>query len=141
MSMGRQWTMWTDPKLILLDFFGTLVEYSASRTEQGYPRSYAMLREFGIEDASYEGFLAQWVHTSEEFDRRSEVDDREHSMMDVVTEFLHALLGRDLDANRVAAFTELYVAEWNNARVQVFGSSLPTPTHRATWGHVKSVYR
>jgi putative hydrolase of the HAD superfamily len=106
-------SMWTDPKLILLDFFGTLVEYSASRTEQGYPRSYAMLREFGDEDVSYERFLAQWVVTSEGFDRRSDVDDREHSMTDIVTEFLHALLGRDLDANRVAAFTELYVAEWN----------------------------
>ena len=44
---------------LLFDFFGTLVDYSASWTEQGYPRSHALVRSRGS-DIQYERFLAEW---------------------------------------------------------------------------------
>jgi putative hydrolase of the HAD superfamily len=94
---------------ILFDFFGTLVDYSASRTEQGYPRSHAWLVERGA-TLAYEDFLAEWVRVSEEHDRRSESDDREYSMMDVGRAFLRRVLPTTSD---VAAFVDEYIREWN----------------------------
>ncbi len=49
---------------VLFDFFGTLVHYSASRTEQGYHRTLAVLHETGV-DLSYQGFLDTWSRASE----------------------------------------------------------------------------
>jgi hypothetical protein len=43
---------------ILFDFFGTLVSYSPSRVDQGYPRCHAFLREHGSA-LSYDDFLAR----------------------------------------------------------------------------------
>ena len=45
---------------ILFDFFGTLVEYSPSRVEQGYHATHALLLNEGI-DISYAAFLKTWV--------------------------------------------------------------------------------
>ena len=51
-------------KGILFDFFGTLVEYSASRVEQGYYATHKLLRTNGI-DISYTAFLDSWVAAAE----------------------------------------------------------------------------
>jgi len=43
---------------VLFDFFGTLVEYSPSRTDQGYDRSFSLLRDAGLRlgyEADYRG--------------------------------------------------------------------------------------
>lgn len=67
---------------ILLDFFGTLVGYSASRSEQGYPRTDALLRAGGW-TGTYEGRLAQWEATFAEFDAHSRCELSEFSMTEV----------------------------------------------------------
>ena len=100
------------PSHILFDFFGTLVEYSASRTEQGYLRSHALLQGWGAE-LGYHDFLATWTRTCAEFDRLSDEDDREYSMVDVGTAFLTAVLDRRPTSDEVGAFVAEYVAEWN----------------------------
>jgi putative hydrolase of the HAD superfamily len=97
---------------ILFDFFGTLVDYSASRTDQGYPRSHALLRRFGAR-LTYAEFLAAWSRISAEFDRRSDQDDHEFSMTEVGIEFLAGALGRRATGAEVEAFVEAYVSEWS----------------------------
>jgi putative hydrolase of the HAD superfamily len=97
---------------ILFDFFGTLVEYSASRTEQGYARSHEVLRRLGA-DLSYPDFLTAWSRTSAEFDRFSDHDDHEFSMTDVGTAFLSSALGRPPTSAEVDAFVAEYISEWN----------------------------
>jgi putative hydrolase of the HAD superfamily len=56
---------------ILFDFFGTLVRYSPSRTEQGYPRSFALVTGAGAR-FDYAAFLGLWSEVSAEFDRGAE---------------------------------------------------------------------
>ncbi|MDO3700435.1 HAD family hydrolase [Micromonospora sp. C28SCA-DRY-2] len=97
---------------LLLDFFGTLVDYSPSRTEQGYPRSHALLTGWGAQ-VDYVEFLAAWSAVSAEFDRRSEVDDREFSMTELGTEFLRRVLGAEPDPAGVETFVATYLSEWN----------------------------
>ena len=55
---------------ILFDFFGTLVEYSPSRVEQGYHATHELLLKEGV-DISYAAFLENWVVVSEALDRWS----------------------------------------------------------------------
>lgn len=97
---------------ILFDFFGTLVDYSASRTEQGYARTHALVRQLGG-DLTYPEFLSAWTITSEEFDLLSDADDHEFSMADVGTAFLATVLGRRPSPAEVAAVVDAYVNEWN----------------------------
>jgi putative hydrolase of the HAD superfamily len=78
---------------VLIDFFGTLVEYSPSRTEQGYTASHALVRSMGV-DLGYERFLTEWAAESARFDRRSAADDSEFSMAEVATAFLSSRRGQ-----------------------------------------------
>ncbi|MGI5151209.1 HAD family hydrolase [Plantactinospora sp. CA-294935] len=97
---------------ILFDFFGTLVDYSASRTEQGYPGSHALLRHLGA-DLGYPEFLTAWSGACAGFDRRSDEDESEFSMTEVGTAFLTDLLDRPPAPDDVDAFVREYVREWN----------------------------
>jgi len=56
---------------VLFDFFGTLVEYSASRTQQGYEQSHLLLSRAGS-DLNYEGFLTRWSAHCDEFERKAQ---------------------------------------------------------------------
>ncbi|TMR90198.1 HAD family hydrolase [Nonomuraea basaltis] len=98
---------------ILFDFFGTLVEYSPSRTEQGYASSHALLRRLGA-TLTYEEFLDVWSGVSAEFDRLSDEDHHEFSMIDVGTAFLAQVLPRKPSLAEVEEFTSQYVSEWNS---------------------------
>jgi putative hydrolase of the HAD superfamily len=97
---------------ILFDFFGTLAAYSPSRVDQGYPRSHRFLREHGAE-LSYDDFLTGLDDCFAEFDRGSDIDDREFSMGAVAAAFLER---EAIDADP-AAFERLYLAEWSAAVV------------------------
>lgn len=97
---------------VLLDFFGTLVGYSPSRTEQGYHLSHALVRSMGAR-IDYLSFLQVWAAESARFDERSAVDDREFSMDEVAAAFLARLLRRDPDPAETAAFVDAYISEWN----------------------------
>jgi len=93
---------------ILFDFFGTLVSYSPSRVDQGYPRCHEFVREHGSA-LSYVDFLTGVDSCFAEFDRRSDIDDREFSMGEVAATFLerHAIGGDP------AEFERRYLAEWS----------------------------
>ncbi|MBE1490446.1 HAD family hydrolase [Plantactinospora soyae] len=97
---------------VLFDFFGTLVDYSASRTEQGYQRSHELLRWYGGR-LDYPDFLLEWSRVCTDFDRSCDLDDHEFAMEEVTEAFLSAALGREPDAADVRAFVDTYVAEWN----------------------------
>lgn len=105
---------------LLFDFFGTLVRYSNSRTEQGYHASYAIVRDYGA-TVDYQGFLALWVEVSAEFDRRSDADDSEFSMTEACTAFLARLLGRRPAAAEVSQFETSYCDEWDAGVTYVDG--------------------
>jgi putative hydrolase of the HAD superfamily len=100
---------------VLFDFFGTLVEYSPSVTEQGYEGSYALLRRAGYGE-TFERFLEQWSVVFHRFERRAATTLREFSMLELVGEFLGEALGAS-EALLVARFAETYLAEWNRGVV------------------------
>lgn len=97
---------------ILFDFFGTLVAYTRSRADQGYARSYDLVRRFGA-DLDYQLFLDTWVATWSEFDQRSAADHREFPVTDVSAGFLTTVLGRRPSDAEVETFTAVYVREWS----------------------------
>jgi putative hydrolase of the HAD superfamily len=105
---------------VLFDFFGTLVTYSPSRTEQGYGRSHALVRDLGA-DLDYAGFLDLWTSTCVAFDRASADDHREHSMHELAGAFLTRALGRPPAADARHAFVAAYLAEWNTGVVYLPG--------------------
>jgi len=92
--------------VLLFDFFGTLVDYSPSRTTQGFHRSHALLPEL-----TYEQFLTAVDATFAGFDRRSDLDDSEFSMHEVATALL-ATIGAPVDPG---IFERVYLAEWRAA--------------------------
>ncbi|MER7456973.1 HAD family hydrolase [Micromonospora sp. NPDC126480] len=98
---------------LLLDFFGTIVEYSPSRTDQGYHGSYALLCGRGCR-LTYPEFLAAWSAVAAEFDRRSDVDEREFSMTELGAEFLRRALGGTPDPADVETFVTTYLGEWSS---------------------------
>ncbi len=101
---------------VLLDFFGTLVDYSPSRTEQGYYASHAFVAAQGAQ-LSYAGFLEAWAEESARLDARSARDDSEFSMQEVATAVLARVLRREPEPTQAAALARAYVHEWNTAVV------------------------
>lgn len=106
-------------RTILLDFFGTLVEYSSSRSAQGYGRTDALLRAVGL-TGTYEGWLAQWEATFAEFDERSRWDLSEFSMAEVARAFLDRV-GLSANEQVVADLVASYLGEWNAGVVDLEG--------------------
>jgi putative hydrolase of the HAD superfamily len=104
---------------VLFDFFGTLVQYSPSRTEQGYDRSYEVFRSMGG-GPSYPRFLEHWSATSEAFDDRAEAAGDEFSMDEVVAAFLRETIGTSRPDD-VVRFRDTYIAEWSTAVVAIPG--------------------
>jgi len=96
---------------LLFDFFGTLVEYSASRTDQGYARSHALLGDAGAR-LGYREFLDVWSAIAIRFEQAAESSRREFSMTELVTAFL-GRIGLDAERALVDDFTRQYLAEWN----------------------------
>jgi len=97
---------------IFFDFFGTLVEYSASRTEQGYERSHQVLLSNGAA-LTYERFLEKWAATWRTFDLQAEANHDEFSMDDVVSGFFEKALALSADPDKVRHFRDVYLKEWN----------------------------
>jgi putative hydrolase of the HAD superfamily len=89
--------------VLLFDFFGTLVDYSPSRTAQGFRRSHAL-----VPHLPYEEFLDAVDATFAAFDRRSDLDDSEFSMCEVASALLTSV-GATTDPG---VFEITYLAEW-----------------------------
>lgn len=101
---------------LMLDFFGTIVDYSPSRTKQDYSRSYDLVRQCGAA-LTYDEFLALVDETFDDFDARSAMDLTEFSMDESTAAVLGQALGRAATAEEVAAFVAAYLTEWNAAVV------------------------
>ncbi len=97
---------------VLFDFFGTLVSYSASRTDQGYAASHELARRFGAQ-LSYPDFLDAWDQISARFDAQADEDGIEFSMLQLASDFLTSVLGRVPSVDESEAFVDTYVGEWN----------------------------
>lgn len=97
---------------LFLDFFGTLVDYSPSRVEQGYAGSHGLLVDWGAE-LDYASFLARWSDVAATFDVRSDIDDREFSMHDLTHAFLAEVLPRPAAADQIEQLVATYLAEWS----------------------------
>jgi putative hydrolase of the HAD superfamily len=110
----------TQPTHLLFDFFGTLVTYSESRTEQGYSRSHELLLSLGV-DTPYSRFLEEWVRMFEVFEARARADLAEYSMDSVCIEFLKRTLLRAPDEPTVVAFRDVYLDEWNKGVCYIRG--------------------
>jgi putative hydrolase of the HAD superfamily len=97
---------------LLFDFFGTLVDYSPSRIEQGYPTTHAALSDAGA-SLRYEAFLSEWDAHWEAFDRRAEDELVEYSMDTLCTSFLSQVLPQAPPPQLVSRFRDAYLGEWN----------------------------
>jgi putative hydrolase of the HAD superfamily len=118
---------------VLLDFFGTLTDYSPSRTEQGYHRSHELAAAMGA-TAGYRDFLTAWEEESACLDARSAADHREYAMTEIAERCLTRLLRRQPAGAEVTAFARSYLAEWNT------GVSYP-PGMAATVAALAARYR
>ena len=88
---------------LLFDFFGTLVDYSPGHTTQDFSGSHAL-----VPHLSYRGFLSALGDRFAAFERRSDADDSEFSMDEVVADFL-CTIGSTADP---VLFAGTYLAEW-----------------------------
>ena len=64
---------------VLFDFFGTLVDYSPAPIEEGYEKSYSLMRDAGYH-GSYAEFVAHWQTTYAALDAEARVTHQEFSM-------------------------------------------------------------
>lgn len=102
----------SDPSHLLLDFFGTIVDYSPSRTEQGYHRSHALVRQYGS-PASYDEFLAVTDQAFGEIDDHHARTLDEFSMHDAASVILERLLPRPAQPAEIDGFVGSYLADWD----------------------------
>jgi putative hydrolase of the HAD superfamily len=95
---------------VLLDFFGTLVDYSPSRTEQAFDRSFQLLSERGLE-RSYESFVASWDRCFRDLEKEAEATGVEFSMADALDRY--ARIERlSIDRAFADGFIDGYLDEW-----------------------------
>jgi len=97
---------------VLFDFFGTLVEYSASRRSQGFETTHGIRKARKIE-MSYTSFLDHWVSAAEEMDRWSAAQHREYAMLDVAKRFLRRIHCDPAHETLANEIWNSYLNEWN----------------------------
>ena len=105
---------------IQFDFFGTLVAYSASRVEQGYPKSYKLLLDNGSA-FTYQTFLNKWDELFDEFEHQSTLSCIEFSMTELCESFLRQSLIVVPDPELVTSFRDTYLDEWSRGVTYLSG--------------------
>lgn len=106
--------------VVLLDFFGTLVDYSPSRVEQGYERSHQLLVRWGLE-LGYAEFLTRWSDIAAGFDAASDLEDQEFSMHELGAAFLTEVFGHSPAGHEVDQLVTTYLDEWNTGVTPIAG--------------------
>ena len=132
---------------LFFDFFGTLVEYSDSRTEQGYQNSHAVLLANGSA-LSYQAFMEQWETSCDRFDVAAHATQDEYSMDASVAGFLNDVFGPDHSLELAKTFRNAYLQEWSKGVRDIDGVpellkrlkhqytlALVTNTHSADYVH------
>jgi putative hydrolase of the HAD superfamily len=130
------------PTHVLFDFFGTLVGYSDSLVEQGFPESYAILVAAGARPG-YDELLEQWAETVGEFEARAEESLDEFSMDEICGAFLERVLPQPPDDDLVVRFRDSYLCEWSKGIERISGVSalLADLTQRFKLALVSNTYR
>lgn len=105
---------------ILFDFFGTLVTYSESRVEQGYPQSYKLLIDSGSA-FTYQAFLNEWDRLFREFEQQSTLSHNEFSMTEICECFLRNILGKAQKFDLIESFRDTYLSEWSQGVNYILG--------------------
>ena len=95
---------------ILLDFFGTLVKYSASRAIQDFSMTHECVRK-NIASLEYRSFVETWDKAFSYLEQQSRVSQLEFSMKDVVLEFSIRVGNQDLTENAITELIDLYMDE------------------------------
>jgi putative hydrolase of the HAD superfamily len=99
---------------ILFDFFGTLVEYSPSRVQQGYNATYELLLNEGV-DISYAAFLEHWAAAFEALDGWSRRTGLEYAMAQVAQQFLDRVCPDRRSPEFSTQLWMSYLQEWSAA--------------------------
>lgn len=97
---------------LLFDFFGTLVSYSPSWTEQGFHGTHALVASYGCE-LDYQQFLDEWSAAVSQFAEEAAVSEREFALEKVTDAFLRGVLARNPDASEIDEVLVSYLVEWN----------------------------
>src|SRR5512133_894932 len=98
---------------VLLDFFGTLVNFADLGADEMHARSYALLRSTGY-DQAYDHYVQEWDASFEDFNRQSQVDLREYALDEVCRAFLTRAYARPPSTELVEQFRDAYVQDWNH---------------------------
>jgi putative hydrolase of the HAD superfamily len=97
---------------VLFDFFGTLVEYSASWIHQGFERSHAVLRENGA-TLEYAAFVEAVDAVFAEHEERASSTLDEYTMDEVCRALLTRTLPRAPSDAALRVYRDTYLAEWS----------------------------
>lgn len=100
------------PTHLFLDFFGTVVEYTASRTTQDFRRTHALTTRLGSR-LDYAASVSTWGAAFGDFDAHSAITGREFAMVDVTRVALTTILDREPTPDEVTVCTQSYLADWN----------------------------
>ena len=107
-------------KAVLFDFFGTLVNYSDSRTEQGYLLTHSLLSKAGI-NLSYDAFLLEWSHSHARYDRYTVETGIEYNMGDVSAHFLEKHAPEHLSSDLPRNLWRTFINEWASGITRIDG--------------------
>lgn len=105
---------------LFLDFFGTLVDYSPSRTEQDYAETYALLEQNGLTQ-TYSEFLTRWDGTFARFEQTSEESLVEFSMDQVCAEYLRRSITAEVTPELCDEFRDSFLKAWNHSVTYLTG--------------------
>ncbi|MBX3142480.1 MAG: HAD family hydrolase [Trueperaceae bacterium] len=99
------------PTHVLLDFFGTLVQYDDDWTNQAYPSTHRLLLDAGAE-LSYQEFVSGMGREMELCEDRARRTLDEYPMDAPCAAFLERVLPDEPTAEMIATFRDSYLAEW-----------------------------
>lgn len=101
------------PSCLLLDFFGTLVDYASGWHDAGsYLETHSACVALGA-DLTYAAFIDAWSSAWSVFERESARDNREVAATTVAAYFLADVLSRAPTEPEVEAFDLTWTADWN----------------------------
>lgn len=109
-------------RVLLFDFFGTLVDYDPGRRDQGFERTHQLLRSFGAA-VTYDDFVGGFDACFTDFERATAMDHREFSMIEVTDHYLTSLLGRPMSRDAVDDVVETYLVEWSRGVRPIDGAA------------------
>lgn len=106
---------------VLLDLFGTLVEYQADRARLRYPVTFDLVRESGFRRGEQD-FVELWDRASRQLEEETANSHKEFSMSDAAQAFCD-LAGLSLSSEDASAIGRTFVREWRGHVVAVPGAT------------------